>query len=167
MALCRRGATARRRLSLRAIACVVAIACDLPTPFSSPCRTPARAQARSLREVHLAKERLVARVGGYVAKKRIPCHPKQPVVVLEEGAVEPSKGPVGVVARGVGQSDPKALFTGERLLSNCELPIRIAATSQRVQRKGAPSVPIDRKSTRLNSSHLGISYARFLLTKKT
>src|ERR1017187_5434219 len=73
---------------------------------------------------------------------RIPCHPKQPVVVLAEGAVEPSKGPVGVVARGVDQSDPKALFTGERPLSNCELPIRIAATSQRVQRKGAPSVPI-------------------------
>ena len=122
---------------------VVAIACEvLPTPFSSPCRTRARAQAQSLREVHLATERLVARVRGYLAKERIPCHPKQPVVVLAEGSVEPSKGPVGIVARSVDQSDPKAFFAGERLLSNCELPIRIAATSQRVQRKGAPSVPI-------------------------
>src|SRR5262245_62758203 len=30
----------------------------------------------------------------------------------------------------------------------------------------APSVPTDRKSTRLNSSHLGISYAVFCLKKK-
>src|SRR5205814_10518769 len=30
-----------------------------------------------------------------------------------------------------------------------------------------PKAPIDRKSTRLNSSHLGISYAVFCLKKKT
>src|SRR5437899_9215784 len=33
-------------------------------------------------------------------------------------------------------------------------------------RNQAPGVPIDRKSTRLNSSHLGISYAVFCLKKK-
>src|SRR5437773_6062022 len=32
--------------------------------------------------------------------------------------------------------------------------------------KGAPAVPIDRKSTRLNSSHITISYAVFCLKKK-
>src|SRR5262245_63889105 len=31
----------------------------------------------------------------------------------------------------------------------------------------APAVAVDRKSTRLNSSHLGISYAVFCLKKKT
>src|SRR5437870_8130031 len=31
---------------------------------------------------------------------------------------------------------------------------------------GVPSVPIDRKSTRLNSSHVAISYAVFCLKKK-
>src|SRR5262245_33098249 len=32
--------------------------------------------------------------------------------------------------------------------------------------KGAPATAVDRKSTRLNSSHLGISYAVFCLKKK-
>src|SRR5437899_6106553 len=34
------------------------------------------------------------------------------------------------------------------------------------QRGGTSSAPIDRKSTRLNSSHLGISYGVFCLKKK-
>src|SRR5262245_60302455 len=33
--------------------------------------------------------------------------------------------------------------------------------------RGLPAAPPDRKSTRLNSSHLGISYAVFCLKKKT
>src|SRR5438045_5035247 len=33
--------------------------------------------------------------------------------------------------------------------------------------RSAPSTTIDRKSTRLNSSHLGISYAVFCLKKKS
>src|SRR5262245_63943048 len=41
------------------------------------------------------------------------------------------------------------------------LPIRRASA------RSAASSPRDRKSTRLNSSHLGISYAVFCLKKKT
>jgi hypothetical protein len=55
---------------------VVAIACEvLPTPFSSPCRTRARAQAQSLPEVHLAgpPRRLIARpeAAGRVGLQRV------------------------------------------------------------------------------------------------
>src|SRR5262245_62971048 len=47
-----------------------------------------------------------------------------------------------------------------QLVANCDpLPIR-------TQRGGIPRTAEDRKSTRLNSSHLGISYAVFCLKKK-
>src|ERR1035441_10870243 len=50
------------------------------------------------------------------------------------------------------------------------LPISIAAVVPQQQRRpvigGDRHIEIDRKSTRLNSSHLGISYAVFCLKKK-
>src|SRR5438045_7957734 len=42
----------------------------------------------------------------------------------------------------------------------------IASTCAREPRKSGGRSPTDRKSTRLNSSHLGISYAVFCLKKK-
>src|SRR5205814_3626189 len=44
---------------------------------------------------------------------------------------------------------------------------RRARCRHRPQRRRTPSRKRDRKSTRLNSSHLGISYAVFCLKKKT
>src|ERR1035438_10553518 len=46
---------------------------------------------------------------------------------------------------------------------------RLAAFHQRrqIERPGSPRRKRDRKSTRLNSSHLGSSYAGFCLKKKT
>src|SRR5262245_63225242 len=44
---------------------------------------------------------------------------------------------------------------------------RLRRTPRRHDPEGAPDPGGDRKSTRLNSSHLGISYAVFCLKKKT
>src|SRR5262245_64897286 len=43
----------------------------------------------------------------------------------------------------------------------------VALVDKVVDKKGTRKVAEDRKSTRLNSSHLGISYAVFCLKKKT
>src|SRR5205814_8600287 len=43
----------------------------------------------------------------------------------------------------------------------------LAERARRLRARGAHLVVEDRKSTRLNSSHLGISYAVFCLKKKT
>src|SRR5258705_3088142 len=43
---------------------------------------------------------------------------------------------------------------------------RVPAAEQAPRPRGACAVRADRKSTRLNSSHLGISYAVFCLKKK-
>src|SRR5438477_8903389 len=46
-------------------------------------------------------------------------------------------------------------------------PVRvIESEQQRADDCGAEQVPLDRKSTRLNSSHMSISYAVFCLKKK-
>src|SRR5947199_7146814 len=42
----------------------------------------------------------------------------------------------------------------------------IVRNAHRINRGEMPELPPDRKSTRLNSSHLGISYAVFCLKKK-
>src|SRR5690606_39291140 len=55
----------------------------------------------------------------------------------------------------VGQQD-----RGRRRLA------RQRGTGPRDQRRGRPAGPSDRKSTRLNSSHVKISYAVFCLKKK-
>src|SRR5437870_12868383 len=53
------------------------------------------------------------------------------------------------------------------------LPIYVTRTDPRARTRGGPllsrgcSAPADRKSTRLNSSHVAISYAVFCLKKKT
>src|SRR5690625_5557945 len=49
-------------------------------------------------------------------------------------------------------------------LDNVDVP---AATARGVMVVNAPTSNIDRKSTRLNSSHVAISYAVFCLKKKT
>src|SRR5437773_5630124 len=57
------------------------------------------------------------------------------------------------------------LARGERALQRVDLiVVRIAAT---VGNRAARRQPRDRKSTRLNSSHITISYAVFCLKKKT
>src|SRR5262245_64137010 len=48
----------------------------------------------------------------------------------------------------------------------CEYEHLVAAIPARGQESERLRKPIDRKSTRLNSSHLGISYAVFCLKKK-
>src|SRR5262245_64333509 len=45
--------------------------------------------------------------------------------------------------------------------------VAVPARDQLLGRAAAPAAAPDRKSTRLNSSHLGISYAVFCLKKKT
>src|SRR5688572_33410468 len=50
--------------------------------------------------------------------------------------------------------------------SQSELSIRRLSTTTAVSRAARSSVPEDRKSTRLNSSHSQISYAVFCLKKK-
>src|ERR1039458_7191206 len=53
------------------------------------------------------------------------------------------------------------LFRSERPFRYCAWPVRCAVCASSHAR-----LPPDRKSTRLNSSHLGISYAVFCLKKK-
>src|SRR5437899_8195095 len=63
-----------------------------------------------------------------------------------------------------GPSETRRLAsTGARCTRN--LRRRAASRSRRGQKR--PLAAKDRKSTRLNSSHLGISYAVFCLKKKT
>src|SRR5258707_11771147 len=54
--------------------------------------------------------------------------------------------------------EPRAGFHGA-----CEFD---AVTSAEIRKSGGDSVKLDRKSTRLNSSHANISYAVFCLKKK-
>src|SRR5207249_12231515 len=52
---------------------------------------------------------------------------------------------------------------------NSRAPIRLwgcRCSANTVKRNGRPAITIDRKSTRLNSSHVSISYAVFCLKKK-
>src|SRR5438045_4686794 len=56
--------------------------------------------------------------------------------------------------------DASLLEPRDRTLPECTLPIRAMVSAGRHRGLG------DRKSTRLNSSHLGISYAVFCLKKK-
>src|SRR3712207_8453319 len=74
--------------------------------------------------------------------------------------------------RGEGSVRPAALrdLVDDQLLA--ELPVdrlRVLSERARGQRRlerGAPALELDRKSTRLNSSHANISYAVFCLKKK-
>src|SRR5205814_10287984 len=59
-------------------------------------------------------------------------------------------------------SNADANVTFNRLMDNRQLPPAFAEAVNRITYDSA-----DRKSTRLNSSHLGISYAVFCLKKKT
>src|SRR5205814_5414956 len=58
--------------------------------------------------------------------------------------------------------DQNNLSTGERL----DLFIKVCHAIQHAHQKGIIHRDIKQKSTRLNSSHLGISYAVFCLKKK-
>src|SRR5258705_9261100 len=75
-------------------------------------------------------------------------------------------GPVGgIPARGVRR---RVVQRGgpERRARLCR-EAREEIQSPRDRRPQRPTITRDRKSTRLNSSHLGISYAVFCLKKKT
>src|SRR5262245_29681937 len=72
--------------------------------------------------------------------------------------------------REIAASNGFSVRKGHTLLTNLvsagEVPLALTVfnyTAEQMKKKGAP---IDRKSTRLNSSHLGISYAVFCLKKK-
>src|SRR5437899_6053209 len=74
---------------------------------------------------------------------------------------------------GFRDSDPKQLFLGES--ANCDHGIGLVIDAVANQMLVSPLIHLgdlsamtvrDRKSTRLNSSHLGISYAVFCLKKK-
>src|SRR5690625_6556754 len=85
------------------------------------------------------------------------------------------------IHRGFYNSFFQIFNTSERIVQNAEL-IRIEAPGEGVDREVAPELiifqgaifhqgftgvpPVDRKSTRLNSSHVAISYAVFCLEKK-
>src|SRR5256885_7380418 len=67
------------------------------------------------------------------------------------------------VAAGPAGDDQGVEFRGEGLaLGGGELQLH----GRRSREKAGPQAPVDRKSTRLNSSHLVISYAVFCLKKK-
>src|SRR5688500_19576309 len=55
---------------------------------------------------------------------------------------------------------------GDDRIESREPPVGVGHGGQPFERKGPRGPPRDRKSTRLNSSHLVISYAVFSLTKK-
>src|SRR5437899_6279099 len=66
-------------------------------------------------------------------------------------------------------ADSSLASSGPRFILTCPLGVRQAPpTTERLVELhvGEETVAADRKSTRLNSSHLGISYAVFCLKKK-
>src|SRR5262245_63471371 len=85
-----------------------------------------------------------------------------------------------VLAEPVDKNDPKSVRKLRRIaekLVECALngePWAIAQVADRIDGKATAEIKteqtqryvVDRKSTRLNSSHLGISYAVFCLKKK-
>src|SRR3989454_8126289 len=89
---------------------------------------------------------------------------KKPVVVEDVELLEPGPHEVQVrwVANGVCHSDLHVI-TGD---SPHPLPVVLGHEAAGVVEKVGPGVETDRKSTRLNSSHLVISYAVFCLKKK-
>src|SRR5258705_1605574 len=58
------------------------------------------------------------------------------------------------------------LFPYTTLFRSADCAAHVAAPIEKKSRRAAPIEMEDRKSTRLNSSHLGISYAVFCLKKK-
>src|SRR5256885_8878002 len=52
------------------------------------------------------------------------------------------------------------------IISDCTLPGFDGVSAFSIAAAETPEIPLDRKSTRLNSSHLVISYAVFCLKKK-
>src|SRR5690625_5757140 len=58
------------------------------------------------------------------------------------------------------------MFEEHGYLDNIQIPAESIASTPGVIYKGDHPYPLDRKSTRLNSSHVAISYAVFCLKKK-
>src|SRR5205814_2425625 len=65
-----------------------------------------------------------------------------------------------------GVAAQRQTVEAERAADRVEVLDVFAPADRRVARDRRPSAAADRKSTRLNSSHLGISYAVFCLKKK-
>src|SRR5437899_6030102 len=79
-------------------------------------------------------------------------------------------GPVGAIVTGVATPAASACSSEPNSLRGEAIAV---CYFTRFQQRGTPSILVrragqtrDRKSTRLNSSHLGISYAVFCLKKK-
>src|SRR2546427_10842508 len=111
---------------------------------------PRHAAARQVREGHSAARLLEQplEVGGDA--------------LAREGGIRRQTQRQGLAAcrPGVGlQLEPR------RVARRAEEPRRILDERQRVEDAKAPTLEIDRKSTRLNSSHSQISYAVFCLKK--
>src|SRR5690554_7493215 len=71
--------------------------------------------------------------------------------------------PAHIISGGAKGADALA----EQLAREHELPITVIKPDWKQYGRGAGPIRKDRKSTRLNSSHVRISYAVFCLKKKT
>src|ERR1035438_1949899 len=106
-------------------------------------------------------------LGIYRESGDFPC-PKERSVVRCGAVKNPALSQKTRQGRGTPATvDPRRLANGERRIANCGglTPCRPHLRMKRPQRDGKTGFlrPLDRKSTRLNSSHLGISYAVFCL----
>src|SRR6266850_7895516 len=72
---------------------------------------------------------------------------------------------IRVIGSSASEGEPEPQLHNARLVGHVRVEGRLAVTRVAFRRRIRPVV--DRKSTRLNSSHLVISYAVFCLKKKT
>src|SRR5438045_8334646 len=96
----------------------------------------------------------------------------QPVVVPDIGDFKEVEVIEVLVKPGDAVSKEQSLITLESDKATMEIPSPAAGVVKELRIKTGDKVSqgspiLDRKSTRLNSSHLGISYAVFCLKKKT
>src|SRR2546426_2542770 len=78
--------------------------------------------------------------------------------------------PYTTLFRSTFDIDVDARFDIRQLILDCNIAAALdvnCQTQAAEKRRSGTRVPLDRKSTRLNSSHLVISYAVFCLKKKT
>src|SRR5690606_41880096 len=106
----------------------------------------------------------------YLLVLRIPPPPTStpfPYTTLFRSSEAPKPGGGGFVTREV--SKVKGFYRGETLVLleyNSELTLNLEGKESSVTNSTTYFVVADRKSTRLNSSHVKISYAVFCLKKK-
>src|ERR1035441_1613791 len=89
------------------------------------------------------------------APARRPCTAADTIFVMQEGSRKGRQG------RKEGNAEAANAGRAEARRLRCGIPIQAEAVAGSSEKADDPGV--DRKSTRLNSSHLGISYAVFCL----